>query len=119
MNSHVPAALDALVSSADAASERVFGTQPVFHRRGTARLSMRSILKNTILANPSLQDLLAIGKFLEPIVLRERMVSQEPRKRPDHIYFVELGLASLKFVSAERGMSRVLLNFCRGRRLSR
>ncbi|MGL9623883.1 Crp/Fnr family transcriptional regulator [Bradyrhizobium sp. U531] len=57
------------------------------------------VLKNAILASLSLQDLAAIGSFLEPIALRERMVLQEPRRNLDYVYFMESGLVSLRIVA--------------------
>lgn len=63
------------------------------------RPNARFFVKNSILAGLSLQDLAAIGEFLEPIVLRERMVLQEPRRHPDHVYFIETGLVSLRIVA--------------------
>ncbi len=59
----------------------------------------RFFLKNAVLAGLSLQDRAAIGEFLEPIVLKERMVLQEPRRLPDHVYFIESGLVSLRIVA--------------------
>ncbi|TKV71678.1 Crp/Fnr family transcriptional regulator [Bradyrhizobium elkanii] len=111
MNNQLPIPLEALVSSGDAVSERVSGTRTVVQCEGTSRPSMRSFLKNTILANLPLQDLAAMGKFLEPIVLRERMVLQEPRKRPDHVYFVESGLTSLRIVAAESILETAVIGY--------
>lgn len=42
-----------------------------------------------------------MGRFLEPMALRERMVLQEPQRHVDYIYFVETGLVSLRIVGAE------------------
>lgn len=67
---------------------------------GSVRPSMRSFVKNSILARISLQDLAAIGEFLEPFVLRERTVLHEPKKSLDHVYFIESGLVSLRIVAA-------------------
>lgn len=47
-----------------------------------------------------MQGLAALGRFLEPIILRERMVLHEPKRRPDHVYFIESGLVSLRIVGA-------------------
>lgn len=72
----------------------------MFQRPATVRSNARLFVKNSILAALSLQDLAAIGEFLEPIILRERMVLQEARRRLDHVYFVEAGLVSLRIVAA-------------------
>lgn len=61
----------------------------------------RFSIKNAVLASLSLQDLSAIGRFLEPIALREGMNLQEPARRLDYIYFIEAGLISLRIVGAE------------------
>lgn len=100
MADHVPAVLEAFDSSGDAALKSVSGTQPMLHRPGTVRPNSRSFVKSAILARISLQDLAAIGEFLEPIVLKERMVLQEPKKHLDHVYFIESGLVSLRIVAA-------------------
>lgn len=65
-----------------------------------AQSNKRPFVKNTILARISLSDLAAIGPFLEPIVLKERMNLQEPRKPVEHIYFVESGIISIRIVAA-------------------
>ncbi|OKO78830.1 cAMP-binding protein [Bradyrhizobium sp. NAS96.2] len=67
---------------------------------GTVRQNMRSSVKNQILAQISPPELAALGEFLEPVVLRERMVLQETKRPLDHIYFVESGLVSLRIVAA-------------------
>ncbi|MCK1516089.1 Crp/Fnr family transcriptional regulator [Bradyrhizobium sp. 190] len=73
--------------------------QPIRHQPGTARSNMRSFVKNAILASLSLQDLAAIGELLEPVVLRERMILQEPKRHLDFVYFIETGLVSLRIVA--------------------
>jgi len=65
-----------------------------------AHSNKRPFVRNTILASLSLPDLAALGEFLEPIVLRERMIVQELKKRVEHIYFIESGVISLRIVSA-------------------
>lgn len=65
----------------------------------STRPNIRSIVRNSILARISVQDVAAIGRFLEPVVLRERMVLQEPKRGLDHVYFIESGLVSLRIVS--------------------
>ncbi|EHR01089.1 Crp/Fnr family transcriptional regulator [Bradyrhizobium sp. WSM471] len=64
------------------------------------RSRARSFVKNDILSRFSLQDLAAAGELLEPIVLKDRMVLQEPKRRVDHVYFIESGLISLRVVAA-------------------
>lgn len=100
MSDHVPASLEALDSSKAAAHQRVPSTQPMLHRLCTGRPETRSFVRNAILSGISLQDLAAIGEFLEPIVLRERMILQEPKRQLDHVYFIESGLISLRIVAA-------------------
>jgi hypothetical protein len=62
--------------------------------------SSRRYIRNAILANLPLQDLSALGAFLEPVVLKQRMVLQEPNKPISRIYFVESGTVSLRVVAA-------------------
>ncbi|MGY3487985.1 CRP-like cAMP-binding protein [Bradyrhizobium sp. USDA 4011] len=64
------------------------------------RHTMRSSLNNAILGRLLPQDLAVLGKFLEPTVLRERMILQEPRRPLDYVYFIESGLVSLRVVAA-------------------
>ncbi|WP_456724734.1 MULTISPECIES: hypothetical protein [unclassified Bradyrhizobium] len=47
-----------------------------------------------------MQDLAAIGEFAGPIVLRGRMVLQEPKRPLEYVYFIESGLVSLRIVAA-------------------
>ncbi|MCC8949392.1 Crp/Fnr family transcriptional regulator [Bradyrhizobium sp. Arg62] len=100
MTDRAPAVLEAPDSSADGVLKRLSGTQQMFRGPGTACRSSRSFVKNAILAKISPQDLMAIGEFLEPIVLKERMVLQEPKRHLDHVYFVEAGLVSLRIAAA-------------------
>lgn len=94
MTNHVPAVLEALDSSGDSVLERGSTNVP------GPRPKTRFFVRNAILGKLSLRDLAAIGEFLEPIVLKERMVLQEPKKHFDHIYFIESGLISLRIVAA-------------------
>lgn len=71
----------------------------------------RPFVRNAILARLSLPDLAAIGEFLEPIVLKERMVLQEPKKRVEHVYFIEAGLISLRIVAAGSILETAVLGY--------
>jgi hypothetical protein len=71
----------------------------------------RFFVKNTILAGISLQDLAAMGGLLEPVVLKERLVLQEPKKKFDHVYFVESGLVSLRIVAAGSILETAVIGF--------
>lgn len=77
----------------------------------TPRLNARFFVKNAILARISLHDLAAIGEFLEPVILRERMVLQEPKRHLDHIYFIESGLISLRIVAAGSILETALIGY--------
>ncbi|MGY4319111.1 Crp/Fnr family transcriptional regulator [Bradyrhizobium sp. JR3.5] len=96
MTEKVPAVIKPLDSSADAVGS---ATEPMLFRPGTGRSNGHLFVKNSILARLSLQDLAAIGTFLEPIALRERMVLQEPKRPFNHVYFIESGLVSLRIVA--------------------
>ena len=111
MTDHVPAVLEGLDSSGDAALKRMSGTQPMLRRSGTLPPNTRFSVKNAILESLSLQDLAAIGEFLEPIVLRERMVLQEPKRHLDHVYFIESGLVSLRIVAAESILETAVIGY--------
>ncbi|WP_024521091.1 Crp/Fnr family transcriptional regulator [Bradyrhizobium sp. Tv2a-2] len=100
MTDHVAGFLKVPDSSGVVVLKRASGTQPILHKAGAVRSSTRSFVKNAILARMSVEDLAVIGDFLEPIVLRERMVLQEPRRHLDHVYFIESGLVSLRIVAA-------------------
>lgn len=100
MTDHLPAVSEAFDISADATLKRPPDIDPMLQRASILRPAARSFVKNAILATIPLQDLSAIGQFLEPIVLRERMVLQEPKRLLDHVYFVESGLVSLRIVAA-------------------
>ncbi|WP_084305763.1 Crp/Fnr family transcriptional regulator [Bradyrhizobium sp. ARR65] len=98
MTDHVPAVPE--TASSPAALKRMAGVKPMLRQSSTARPNTRRFVKNAILARIPLQDLAAIGEFLEPIVLRERMVLHEPKKHFEYVYFVESGLVSLRIVAA-------------------
>lgn len=78
---------------------------------GAVRSTARRFLKNEILARVSLQELSAIGEFLEPIVLKERMVLQEPKRPLDYVYFVESGLVSLRIVTAGSVLETAVIGY--------
>lgn len=85
--------------------------QPMLYRSDSERPNSRFFVKNDILANLSLQDLAAIGELLEPIVLRERMILQEPKRRLEHVYFIESGLVSLRIVAAGSVLETALIGY--------
>lgn len=87
--------------NSEAAAFKHDDTQRLLYRRLAVRSSTRPFVKNGILASIALQELAAIGEYLEPVVLRERMILQEPKKQLEHIYFIESGLVSLRILAAE------------------
>ncbi len=111
MINQVPAVLDALDGSRDAALTRDSGTQPMVDRPVQVHAPTRSFVKNAILASLSLQDLGAIGEFLQPIVLKERMILQEPKRHLDYVYFIESGLVSLRIVAAESAIETAVIGY--------
>jgi CRP-like cAMP-binding protein len=60
----------------------------------------RQFVKNTVLANLSLSDLAALGPFLKPIALKERMVLHEAKRPVEYVYFIESGLVSIRTMAA-------------------
>jgi len=99
MSDRVPDVSEGLDRPADAILKRASDSQQMLRGLGTAGRGPRSFVRNAILAKCSPQDLAAIGQFLEPIVLKERAVLQEPKRPLDHVYFVESGLVSLRIVA--------------------
>lgn len=100
MTDHLLSVLSGRDSSEGAAHNQTSDALRILHRPGSVRSSTRPFVKNGILTNISLQELATIGEFLEPVVLRERMVLQEPKKHLEHIYFIGSGLVSLRIVAA-------------------
>ncbi|MCK1619717.1 Crp/Fnr family transcriptional regulator [Bradyrhizobium sp. 159] len=88
-------------NSEAAAFKQASDTQRLLYRPSAVRSRTRPFVKNGILASIALQELAAIGEYLEPVVLRERMILQEPKKQLEHIYFIESGLVSLRILAAE------------------
>lgn len=80
-------------------------------RSGAERSSARPSIRNSILATISPQDLTAIAAFLKPVVLRERMVLQEPKRTVDYIYFIESGLVSLRIVMGGAALETAVIGF--------
>jgi len=72
----------------------------------------RSFVKNRILARLSLNDLAAMGRFLEPVALKDRMVLQEPRQPIEFIYFIESGVVSLRIVATGSILETALVGYC-------
>ncbi|MGJ5176320.1 Crp/Fnr family transcriptional regulator [Bradyrhizobium oligotrophicum] len=69
------------------------------HRLSPLRSNPTGVPKNTILARSRPEELLAISKLLEPVVLKRDTVLHDA-KRFDHVYFMETGLVSLRVVAA-------------------
>lgn len=100
MINNVPAVHETLDGSGNATLKSIPIAQPMLRHPGVVRSSIRFFVKNTILARFPLQDLAAIGEFLEPVALKERLVLQEPKKQLDYVYFIESGLISLRIVAS-------------------
>ncbi|WP_407169104.1 Crp/Fnr family transcriptional regulator [Bradyrhizobium sp. ORS 111] len=111
MTDLVPAVLEALDSSGNAPLKPVPGTHQMLRRPATVCPDRQSFVKNAILAKIPLQDLSAIGQFLEPIVLRERMILQEPKRPVEHVYFMESGLVSLRIVAAGSMLETAVIGY--------
>ncbi|WGR93460.1 Crp/Fnr family transcriptional regulator [Bradyrhizobium sp. ISRA443] len=111
MTDHVPAVLEALDSSGNVALKPVPGAHQMLRRPATVCPDRQSFVKNAILAKISLQDLAAIGQLLEPIVLRERMILQEPKRPIEHVYFIESGLVSLRIVAAGSMLETAVIGY--------
>lgn len=51
-------------------------------------------LRNSVLGNLSLMDFALMRPFLQTVVLKERAILQEPRKRIEYVNFIETGIVS-------------------------
>ncbi|MHC2440293.1 Crp/Fnr family transcriptional regulator [Bradyrhizobium sp. USDA 4451] len=111
MTDHVPAVLKALDCPTEGAPKQLPGRRPVLHRCVAAHPAKRTFVKNVILARLSVQHLAGIGECLEPIVLKERMVLQEPKKPVEHVYFIETGLVSLRIVAAGSMLETAVIGY--------
>ncbi|AUC98364.1 MULTISPECIES: Crp/Fnr family transcriptional regulator [unclassified Bradyrhizobium] len=88
-------------------SRFIAGAQP---EEGGTRSGDRQILaqtngqpstRNVLLAGLAVAERAAIGPLLEPCRLKARTILQEPRRRVDHVYFLESGIVSLRIVAPE------------------
>ncbi|MGY3131144.1 CRP-like cAMP-binding protein [Bradyrhizobium sp. USDA 4501] len=111
MTDRVPTILQALDCSTDGHSKQLLQTRAALHRFVTGSPTKRPFVKNVILARLSIEHLAAIGKCLEPIVLTERMVLQEPKRPVEHVYFVETGLVSLRIVAAGSMLETAVIGY--------
>ncbi|MGY3581766.1 Crp/Fnr family transcriptional regulator [Bradyrhizobium sp. USDA 4350] len=111
MTDRMPAVLEAPDCSRDAALKRVSGKQQMLDPPFVARPKKQSFVKNAILAALSLQDLAALGEFLEPIVLKKHMTLQEPNKQVEHVYFIGAGLVSLRVVAAGSMLETAVIGY--------
>ncbi|AWO88696.2 MULTISPECIES: Crp/Fnr family transcriptional regulator [Bradyrhizobium] len=111
MTNRVPAVLEPRDSSGDPALAGVTGTQPTLRRLDSLRPNTRPPVRNAILSRISPDGLAALGECLEPIVLKERMVLQEPKRHAEHVYFVESGLVSLRVVAAGSVLETAVIGY--------
>ncbi|MCA1510327.1 Crp/Fnr family transcriptional regulator [Bradyrhizobium sp. NBAIM01] len=111
MTDRVPAVLQVLDCSHDGALEQLSGTRPEHQRSLPAGPAKRPVVRNVILARLSIQQLAAIGECLEPIVLKERMVLQEPKRPVEHVYFMESGLVSLRVIAAGSMLETAVIGY--------
>lgn len=111
MTDRVPAILQVLDCSQDKALKQLPGTRPEPQHSLPVRPAKRPVVKNVILARLSIQQLAAIGECLESIVLKERMVLQEPKRPVEHVYFMESGLVSLRVVAAGSMLETAIIGY--------
>ncbi|QOZ36336.1 Crp/Fnr family transcriptional regulator [Bradyrhizobium sp. CCBAU 53421] len=111
MTDRVPAVLETLDCSAAAALKQLPGTRPTLPLSPAKRPAKRPFVKNAILARLSVPDLAAIGECLEPFILKERMILQEPKKQVEHVYFLETGLVSLRVVAAGTMLETAVIGY--------
>ncbi|MGY3238287.1 CRP-like cAMP-binding protein [Bradyrhizobium sp. USDA 4472] len=111
MNDHLLSAVGGRDSSEATRVNQSSHITRILQRPEAARSGTRTFVKNGILARISLQELAAIGKYLEPVVLKDRMVLQEPKKQLEHVYFIESGLVSLRIVAAESVLETAVIGY--------
>jgi CRP-like cAMP-binding protein len=73
--------------------------------------SKRSFANNVLLASLSPSDLAAISPLLEPILLNDRAVLQEPNRRVEHVHFIESGIVSVRVVAARSALETALIGY--------
>ncbi|WP_050382369.1 Crp/Fnr family transcriptional regulator [Bradyrhizobium pachyrhizi] len=111
MTDHVTTVLQLRDCSGDEALKGGAATPPILHGRLVVSSKKQASLKNAILARLSVEDLAVIGGSLEPIVLKERLVLQEPRRPVEHVYFMESGLVSLRVVAAGSMLETAVIGY--------
>ncbi|MGY4167797.1 Crp/Fnr family transcriptional regulator [Bradyrhizobium sp. USDA 4529] len=111
MTDRAPAVLEVLECSQDGALKQLPGTQPEPQLSLPVRSAKRPFVKNVILARLCMQQLAAIAECLEPVVLKERMVLQEPKRPVEHVYFIESGLVSLRVVAAGSMLETAVIGY--------
>jgi hypothetical protein len=80
------------------------GEAPMVHE-----VHRRSTIRNCILGNLAIREFARIRPYLEPVQLKERAVLQEPRKRIEHVHFIETGLVSLRTLATESILETALV----------
>ncbi|VIO70607.1 hypothetical protein CI1B_32610 [Bradyrhizobium ivorense] len=111
MTDRAPAVFEVLECSQERALKQPPGTRPQPQLSLPVHSAKRPFVKNVILARLCMQQLAAIGECLEPVVLKERMVLQEPRRPVEHVYFIESGLVSLRVVAAGSMLETAVIGY--------
>ncbi|NEU98200.1 Crp/Fnr family transcriptional regulator [Bradyrhizobium uaiense] len=111
MTDRAPAVLEVLECSEDRVLKQPPGTRPEPQLSLPVRSAKRPFVKNVILARLCMRQLAAIGECLEPVVLKERMILQEPRRPVEHVYFIESGLVSLRVVAAGSMLETAVISY--------
>ncbi len=73
----------------------------------------QTIVRNAILSKLSLPDFATIRPLLHSVVLKERMILHEPKKRVEHVHFIESGIVSLRTLAAGSILETAMVG-CRG-----
>ncbi|MBR1164598.1 Crp/Fnr family transcriptional regulator [Bradyrhizobium elkanii] len=111
MTDRVPAVIEGRDCSQDGLLEQLPGTRAALQRAVPVPPAKRPFVKNVILARLSIQQLSAVGECLEPVVLKERMLLQEPKRPVEHVYFIERGLVSLRVVAAGSMLETAVIGY--------
>jgi CRP-like cAMP-binding protein len=72
-------------------------------------LHKRAIIRNGILSNLAVREFARIRPYLQPVQLKEGAVLQEPKKRIQHVHFIEAGMVSLRTLATESILETALV----------
>lgn len=69
----------------------------------------RSIIRNGILGDLTIGEFSLIRPYLQPVLLTERAVLHESKKRIEYVFFIEAGMVSLRTLATEGVLETALV----------